>query len=466
MPHGFKTLYRRAGALVPYRWRQGTEYRRTLAFLLESATWSPDRIREYQSVELQLLLKHCGADVPYYRDLFDREGIDVAAIRTTEDLTESRIPFMDSTVVAAELEALTATNIASRRHIRTSTGGTSGKPLPLRFCRGITYQRITAYWDAFKLWFGHQPTDPMITLRNDALPGQRQWDYSPLTRILRLDPFKLSPATVRDYVTAIIESGISYLHTYPSAAMTLLKMARDAGETRKMPIRTIFATSENIYPGQREFLEEGYEAKVVSMYGHSESCVLACECECACGYHVLPQYGVFELVDSEGRAVHTAETTGEIVGTGFNNPVMPLVRYRTADFAQYVGGNPCPCGRPYPLIDNIQGRWLQEMVVRPDGAHVSITALNMHSEVFNHVRKFQFVQRVRGALQVRVVPGDGFTSADKVAIQRSVSEKIGPSMHIDVLETDDIVSTRMGKHRFLIQELDLGDDRPGTGAPE
>ena len=288
------------------------------------------------------------------------------------------------------------------------------------------------------------------------LPDRRTWDYSVLTRKLRLDPFKLTPSTVSHYLDVIIDSGIEYLHTYPSAAATLFRLAQDAGDARRIPVRRIFVTSENIYPGQREFLEASSGAKVFSMYGHSESCVFACECSHASGYHVFPHYGLCELIDGNGHPIDGPGVRGEIVGTGFNNLVMPLVRYRTADFTQYVGGAPCACGCPYPRVGNIQGRWLQEMILRPDGARVSITALNMHSEVFNRVRKFQFIQEEREGLRVHVVPNKDFTAQDEIAIKRALAEKIGPSMRIEVRQVDDIPTTRAGKFRYLVQKLDVG----------
>jgi phenylacetate-CoA ligase len=43
-----------------------------------------------------------------------------------------------------------------------------------------------------------------------------------------------------------------------------------------------------------------------------------------------PEYGFLEVLGEDGAAVREGEE-GEIVATGFDNLVMPLIRYRTTD---------------------------------------------------------------------------------------------------------------------------------------
>lgn len=40
---------------LPFSWRYGSEYRRTLAFLRESQWWSEADLREYQAAQLRAL---------------------------------------------------------------------------------------------------------------------------------------------------------------------------------------------------------------------------------------------------------------------------------------------------------------------------------------------------------------------------------------------------------------------------
>lgn len=458
-PHPLKEAYRHACALIPYTWRYGgPEYARMTRLLEASQSWTADALAEYQCRELQRLASHCYANVPYYRELFDRLGLTDRDFQRPEDL--QKLPFLDKEQVVRNFDSLTASNVPRRRLLYQTTGGTSGKPLTLYVDRRDTLQRDRAFWDTFTARVGRRPGSWVASLRNDVLPGTAKWDSNVRTRILRLDPFKLTPQTVSDYVDVINRSGIPYLHTYPSAAATLLTLARGRRDLRDSPLRWILATSENVYPGQRAFLEAGFNCRFFSMYGHTERLVFAGECEHSSDYHVYPEYGIVELIDEAGAVITQPGVRGEIAGTGFINDAMPLLRYRTGDYAEYGNGKPCACARAYPRLVNVVGRWLQEMIVRPDGAFVSVTALNMHSGVFDRVDQFQFYQEDPGEVELRLVPAAGYSPQDERAIRRSLSEKLGPAIELRICPVDSIPRTAMGKHRFLIQKL------PVNGSPE
>jgi phenylacetate-CoA ligase len=226
----------------------------------------------------------------------------------------------------------------------------------------------------------------------------------------------------------------------------------------------ILASSENVYPGQREALEEGFGGRFFTWYGHSELLVLAGECEHSPLAHAFPEYGILELVDEKGDVIDRPGITGEITGTGFNNEVMPLLRYRTGDYAEYApgAGSPavpehagpaCACGRAYPLLTSIRGRWLQEMIIGAHGERISITALNMHSDVFERVRQFQFFQDAPGEVEIRIVRGEGYKEEDTRRIAEELAHKLGNAVRLGVVFLEEIPPTGRGKHRFLIQEL-------------
>jgi phenylacetate-CoA ligase len=456
LPGWAKRSYRATAACVPYRWRYGgREYRCTRDRLRESDFWPEERIRDWQCRETARLIRHAFLHVPYYRRLAADLNLRPQDVRSPEDLR--RLPLLERDTLAARAGELISETTPRRRLLVQSTGGTSGRPLSVTVDRAVTLQRERAFWDAFLARFGIRRDERMVVLRNDRLRGPGLWDYSPATRRLRLDAFRLAPSNVGQYIEAIAASGIRILHTYPSAAATLVKLAQEAGCWRALPLRWIVATSENVYPGQREALEAACHARFVSMYGHSERCVFAGECECGPACHVEPRYGLVELTDEQGRAVEEPGVWGEIVGTGFVNDAMPLIRYRTGDFAQYAPGPACRCGRSGPRFAAVRGRWLQELIRKPDGGVVSITALNMHSPVFHRCRRFQFLQNDPRELQVCVVPGDGFGAEDEEAIRRELSPKLGGALRVVVRRVAEIAPTAAGKHRFLVQRLTAPD---------
>ena len=94
--------------------------------------------------------------------------------------------------------------------------------------------------------------------------------------------------------------------------------------------------------------ERRFSTRVFSHYGHYELAVLAGFCEKEDTYHVLPQYGYAELLDSNGKPVTQPGGMGEIVATSFIMHATPIIRYRTRDYAVLKGWQ-CPVVRtPVP----------------------------------------------------------------------------------------------------------------------
>src|SRR5690606_15009188 len=140
-----------------------------------------------------------------------------------------------------------------------------------------------------------------------------------------------------------------------------------------------------------------------------------------------PDYGFFELVDEQGRAVNTPGMTGEITGTTLNNIGMPLIRYRTGDYAEYLGDH-CPhCGRRMPVLRRIMGRWNGERVNNGDRTYVTTTALNLHDGLYPKIDSLQYCQREKGVLEIRVIKNALFTIADEEILLRSIKTKLSPS---------------------------------------
>ena len=210
---------------------------------------------------------------------------------------------------------------------------------------------------------------------------------------------------------------------------------------------------ENFYTEQRELVEDVFNCRTFTWYGHSERTVLAGECEESSKYHLFPQYGVFELVDSTGRIIENKGTKGEIVGTGLNNFIMPLIRYKTDDMTSL--GDKCNCNKKYKIIESVTGRWTQEFIVSKEGNFIPITAINMHSNVFDNVEQFQFLQEIEGELIFRIVKKGSYTYNDTKRIKQELIKKLGKDTKLEFEFLDEIPRTSRGKYRFLIQKIPL-----------
>jgi phenylacetate-CoA ligase len=109
-------------------------------------------------------------------------------------------------------------------------------------------------------------------------------------------------------------------------------------------------------------IEQRWGARVFSTYGITELAASLCECEAGCGGHLHPDSLFLEALDERGQPVPDGQV-GELTATTFGVEAMPLIRYRTGDFAA-IYREPCRCGRRTLRIGPIVGRKNQKLKLK------------------------------------------------------------------------------------------------------
>jgi phenylacetate-CoA ligase len=440
-----KPLYYRLPMKVCY----GREFAPTLALLKESQWWSADRLQEFQLKKLRAMLQHAATHVPYYRKLFHQIGFDPDQVRAVGDLRH--LPLLEKETVRENLNELLAENIKpSQRHYFT-TGGTMGVPLGFympRTAAGRERAFMFAQWSRIDV----QPGESRAILRGTAVKSHQHWGYDISERSFVFSNFHMTDANIAEYARVMKEKRLPYLHSYPSA---LIDFARHLQHLQIEPptFKAILASSEMVYPGQREFIEAFFGCRFFSWYGHSEDVVLAGECEVSTNYHIFPEYSVVEVLKKDGAPAENEGETGELVGTSLDNFAMPLIRYRTDDWA-VVGPPKCDCGRNYNLLAETKGR-RQDMLIGKLDNLISPTALNFHTDVFDRVLQVQFYQREKGKVELRIKRQRDYTEQDNLNILQALNEKMGDTMETTLQFVDEIPLSPRGKIRLVIQETPI-----------
>jgi phenylacetate-CoA ligase len=435
---------------LPQRLCYGKKFWEVSEFLEQSQWWDRERLAEYQLAKLRIILKHAGDHVPYYRALFRSIGFDPRMISRTSDLRG--IPLLDKATVLASPGDFIADNIGAEHRLYFTTGGTMGQPLGLYNLRDSGL-RERAF--IYSLWAraGFRRTDQRAILRGWAVRDKQHWRYNARERAYIFSNFHMTPENVARYAGVMRRRRLGYLHVFPSAAIDFARHLKDLG-LEPPRFRTVLAASENLYPGQRDFIESFYGARMFSWYGHTENVILAGECEVSNYYHIYPEYGFVEVIREDGSQAEAEGDTGELVGTSLDNLAMPLIRYRTDDWA-VIGPPKCECGRNYPLLKETYGRWHQEMLVGNLNNLISVTALNLHNDAFDRVQQLQFYQREKGKVELRIRRKPDYTETDSRRILESLNEKIGDTAEISIRFTDEIPLMPRGKFRLVIREIEL-----------
>jgi phenylacetate-CoA ligase len=445
-----KSLLRPAYYRLPKRICYGQEYFRVMALLDESQYWDENRLAEYQLSKLRRMLRHAARNIPYYRKLFRSVGFDPDTVRHANDINV--LPLLDKDIIRRNLHDLLAENISSRQMLYFTTSGTMGEPLGV-YNLSSSRGRERAF--IYKLWsrVGFRPGDGRAMLRGWPVKKKRRWQYEPSESCYIFSNFHMTPENVASYADVIKEKKLPFLHSYPSAVKDLARHLNDLG-IEPPSFKAILASSENIYPGQREFIEGFFGARMFSWYGHTENTILAGECEISNNYHVYPEYGLAEVLREDGSVAEGEGESGELVGTSLDNLAMPLIRYRTGDWAT-IGPKNCACGRHYQLLKETHGRWRQEMLVGKLDNLISVTAVNLHADEFDRVHRIQFYQCEKGRVELRISPLPDYTAEDSRRILDSLNKKMGDTMDISLVCCSEIPLMPGGKFRLVVSDLRL-----------
>ena len=434
---------------VPFGWRIGRTYRTTLRFLLQSDVWGAEQHRAYQTERLDALLDGAIRRVPFYgryHRLLGRPALRIL----------SEMEPIDKQTVQADPERFLNPAVPADRTYRTSTGGTTGEPLKIILNKAgfqIEWAFMVCQW----MRAGFRPGMSRATFRGVSFPRGGLWQANPVYDELQFSPFAMSPENLGRYVQKLQQYRPDFLYGYPSALTILARHYEMHPDVPVPKVKGLLCGSENIRPGQREYLAQVFKARPYSWYGMSEKVVLAGECERSTLYHAFPQYGITEIIDRASNVSQAVGVEGELVGTGFMNTAMPLIRYRLGDHASIEAHTCDSCGRAFTVLGPIEGRWRQEMLVGRGGGRISLTALNMHGEVFKGVMRFQFHQQAPGCATLYLVVGDNFNEARDLAIKKALHDKTGDQIDWTVTHVEDLPLSPRGKSLFLVQEIEGAD---------
>jgi phenylacetate-CoA ligase len=442
----------RAYACLPRRVRLGAAYddfRATLeatrearaacgyaeAKLVETLAWALETVPAYQP----------------YRHLLARLDDPAAVLR--------ELPVTDKLDIKHAPERYLSQAMPRSAALETFTGGSTSTPMRFYLQKHVTRSREQAFIADFRARAGAGESDRVLALRGRSIPGAGHggplWTWEPIRRQLMLSCDHLERAYMPAHARVLDRWRPAFIEAFPSALYALARWLEDhplPGFTRG--VKGVMLFSENAYGFQLEKFRRVFGCPVLAHYGHSERVLMAGTMPDDDRYYFWPQYGWLELVDSRGRAITEPGRLGYVVGTSFDNRVMPFVRYRTGDLAMLAEGSH-PKLPGHRAVERIAGR-LQEFVVCRDGRLVSITTLGTaHFPELSALDAIQYEQEHPGELRLKAVAEGTLDSRVARRIAAAVEAKLQGGCRVKVAQVPAIERTARGKARMLVQRLDL-----------
>ncbi|HEX2960280.1 MAG TPA: hypothetical protein VHO43_00715 [Ignavibacteriales bacterium] len=425
---------------IPFEIRNGKEYRKWIEFLKQNLDHE-----EYELLKLKETVTYSCLNVPYYKRIFKELGILPEDIKSKDDL--SKLPLLDKQIIREKPEDFMVRNYPAFRRFYVTTGGTSGAQHKFYQSKNV-WKKEQAFIINYYMGFDYTYSDLRATLRGgefNELPDNVYWKINPINNEINFSPFHINTNTIKYYVDKLNELKPMYIHGYPSALLLLVKNIQEHNLKLSYSPKAVFLSSENYTSEQKEELQGFFNGKISTYYGHSERLIFApSDCELKT-FTVDRRYGAFELVDDNDRVITQNGATGEIVGTSFDNYAMPLIRYRTNDLTSYSSYDSLK-------INPIKGRWNQEFLDGSNMLRVSLTGLNMHSDIFKNILAMQFYQPRVGEAVLVVVTKKDFTDFDARKILHAFNKKAGHAIKFSLERRDSLIQTERGKTKRIIKD--------------
>lgn len=419
----------------------GSEIRR----LQESERWSQERIRSYQLGRLSVLLLHAAESVPYYRRILRDPAQRIESLDSLK-----RLPAITKPQIQEDPEQFRSTRALGRLVAKT-TGGSTGTPVTIWKSRRAMVRELAAAWRGFG-WAGVGPGDRQARFWGVPYTPQdrrraRLIDWVCNRR--RCSAFNFSANDLAFYERQLVAFRPRYFYGYLSMLVEFANHFRACSRVPPYDLKCIIATSEVLTAAHRRLLEDVFQTRVFDEYGCGELGTVAHECEYG-QRHVNDENLIVEVLDgntpcSEGRV-------GELVITELNNLAMPLIRYRTGDYAaiSYKG---CECGRTLSLLTAVHGRAYDFIVNRVGRQFHGEFVMYIFEEAMREglgIRQFQVLQEDVSHFRVRLVAGPSFQESAKVLIIRRFREHIDQDAFIEFEMVEAIPREPSGKIRLIV----------------
>jgi len=294
---------------------------------------------------------------PYYRGIFDNNGLKPSSIKGLGDIT--KLPFTSREDLQKhnwDFLAVSKQNIAEI----VSTTGTTGEPAFIALTKNDLERLAYNEEKSFRLTGAGEGDLFHIAVTNDNLFIAGIAYYSGLLR-LGASVVRIGPQNVIRHFDLIQKLKPTGIVAVPSFMIQMARYAREQGlDSRELGLEKIILIGDSIRNADfstnplGSIIESSFGNKCYSTYGVTEGQVSFCECHHRCGLHIDPDLVLVEMVDDAGNPLPDGEA-GEIALTTLQIEGMPLIRYRTGDISFRISGQ-CPCGRNSTRISSILGR--------------------------------------------------------------------------------------------------------------
>ncbi len=413
-----------------------------------------EEILGIQRRRVRAMIQHAWDRVPFYQRAMKERGLLPRDIASAEDL--ARLPLIDSTVLADHPDLFRPSGM--QPGLRLESSGTSGRSkyieydpaaLFLSMANGQRHRAVIGHF--IGRGYGYRE---MLLGRAGGTPHviRRFYEaHSWMPRGVELRR-KYVPidAPVEEQIAALNDFRPLVLIGYGSHLGGLLRRATAGGRDAWRP-KVIVYGADGMDDSDRSWIEGEFGVPVISVYQAVEALRIAFQCEHRQGLHLSLDCVAVRAIRDDGETAGPGET-GHIVISNLTNRATVLLNYKLGDVVT-IGRGACPCGRSLPVIERIQGR-SSDLIVLADGRLVHAVALIALRHASPDVIQLQVIQRDLDRFHLRAVLRAGAPSDEAGRrLVEAFRSKVHATAEVGVEWCEVIPPGANGKVKAVISEV-------------
>ena len=424
--------------------------------------WEEKSVAELEAVRQERLtemLTHAVRHVPFYRERVARgtkpELIEFPVLARRE----IKANFLDLMIPALRHEYEKRHQARGYSWLEVKTGGSTGVPTTvIHDSEFRDHGRASRLYSQYLCGFPFgEPYFKLWGSMKDISRSRESMEQRLIRRLSRqriFNAFQMSELNMAEYIGIMNRSKINHLMAYVDALFQISRYAlRKNIDVR--PLKSIMSCAGTLTDAMRADILRAFHGKIHNKYGTRECSDMICECEEG-GLHIFSHQVVIEVVDECNRPL-PAGTAGRMLITLLFNRSFPLIRYEIGDVGS-LGGGSCLCGRPFPLMEKIEGRSI-EFLTNNEGEYVTpLYIIHLIGVVHNpgFIKRFQLIQNSLHEFHLKIecepenlhLPNRLFGE-----IETDLKAVLGPHSIITIEITDRIPEAANGKFFYTLNRF-------------
>jgi len=409
---------------------------------------SLDEINALRDKKLGRVLNYAYANIPFYKERFDKSGLRPEEIKGIEDL--NRLPVLSKREILENEKALLNPNFHQKLYTR-KTGGSTGMTLHFKREADALALNDAIMYRCYE-WYGIDIGDRQVRFWGVPVTQKLRWKEQRKDLILnriRVSAFDISKTSCMKQYERIKKFRPAYFYGYTTAIYGFCLFMKEAGiNLNDLNLKAVICTAEKKYPHHDQLFEEVFKCPVVDEYGSGENGIIAFQCKKG-NMHMMSDHMCIEFLDEENEPVKTGEL-GKIVITDLSSYASPLIRYDIGDMGR-PSDKTCSCGVQLPLMEIVEGR--KEDFIRTKEGKLIHAAYLCYTLKDDTVNEFKMYQKDIHTLHVQIVRSPSFNSSSEKILDQKLRTALGNDMKISFEYLDRIPREVSGKLRYFVSEI-------------